>query len=468
MNATGYLRMGRFLALWLPLAAVAATAQWDPPQGQWGKTDPRDVRVMTYNIYDHICRNADKSETAKPWHALARLVAALRPDVLLLQEAGDNDGNGTPGGLDSVAQLERTLDLFLHGGIDPFLPGGPVGAYVQKYAPGYDLPFIFVSPLNDGYNRNVLLSRFPFGDLNGDGLATRGDISGILPDLYAPGGNGGIRGFLFVELDLPDLDYAGDLVVGGAHLKAGQTQSDKDERERAARNVAYYVDYLFNGGGTGVPDPRGKIMDNPPATRILDADTPVVLGGDWNEDELTNGRKGPAEWLVTAELLGGTDGTDRDRSDATYDASVEPYTGSRATQANGYKYDHLAWQDSIATLRRSFVFYSNSLAAAPAWLPPELAGYPPPYDASRTASDHRPVIADFVLPPPTWPKGDLNCDGRVDFGDINPFVLALSNPAGYQVLYPGCPLLNGDINSDGRFDFGDINPFVALLANPLR
>ncbi len=60
--------------------------------------------------------------------------------------------------------------------------------------------------------------------------------------------------------------------------------------------------------------------------------------------------------------------------------------------------------------------------------------------------------------------GDLNCDGSVDFGDINPFVLILSNPAVWQQTYPGCPLLNGDIDGDGSVGFGDINPFVALLA----
>jgi GH15 family glucan-1,4-alpha-glucosidase len=59
--------------------------------------------------------------------------------------------------------------------------------------------------------------------------------------------------------------------------------------------------------------------------------------------------------------------------------------------------------------------------------------------------------------------GDMNCDGAVDFGDINPFVLALSNPAQWQQAYPGCPLSNGDINHDGSFNFADINPFVALL-----
>ena len=59
--------------------------------------------------------------------------------------------------------------------------------------------------------------------------------------------------------------------------------------------------------------------------------------------------------------------------------------------------------------------------------------------------------------------GDLNCDGTVDFGDINPFVLALSNPVVYEATYPDC-VLTGDINTDGTVDFADINPFVALLS----
>ena len=64
---------------------------------------------------------------------------------------------------------------------------------------------------------------------------------------------------------------------------------------------------------------------------------------------------------------------------------------------------------------------------------------------------------------PTTLPGDLNCDGAVDFGDINPFVLILTSPTQWQETYPGCPLLNGDINGDGSVDFADINPFVQLL-----
>jgi hypothetical protein len=60
--------------------------------------------------------------------------------------------------------------------------------------------------------------------------------------------------------------------------------------------------------------------------------------------------------------------------------------------------------------------------------------------------------------------GDLNCDGVVDFEDINPFVLAISDPAGYHAAYPNCHLLNGDCNGDGFVDFDDINPFVTILS----
>ena len=64
---------------------------------------------------------------------------------------------------------------------------------------------------------------------------------------------------------------------------------------------------------------------------------------------------------------------------------------------------------------------------------------------------------------PQYPLGDANCDGVLDFDDINPFVLALSDPSAYQAAYPGCPLDNSDCNQDGIVNFDDINAFVALL-----
>jgi len=62
-------------------------------------------------------------------------------------------------------------------------------------------------------------------------------------------------------------------------------------------------------------------------------------------------------------------------------------------------------------------------------------------------------------------RGDLNCDGLVSFADINPFVLALSNPDTYMQNYPDCDILAGDMNCDGGTGFQDINWFVNCLSN---
>ena len=52
--------------------------------------------------------------------------------------------------------------------------------------------------------------------------------------------------------------------------------------------------------------------------------------------------------------------------------------------------------------------------------------------------------------------GDINRDGVVDFFDISPFIMLLSN-GGFQA--------EGDINQDGVVDFFDISPFIGILAS---
>jgi hypothetical protein len=376
----------------------------------------------------------------------------MKPDVLILQELGDN---GCANCVDTVAELNTVFDLFLHGGTDPFL-GGAVTSYVQAYDPAFDMPYRFVSSETDSFNRNAILSRFPFVDLNGDTRTTNSDIPFVLAHLYAPGGDGGIRGFSFAELNLPDETYAGDMVMGCAHLKAGSATADINERRIAAQNVAYYVDFLLNGGGLGVPDPHNRILDGPAATSILDDYTPVVLGGDWNEDELNNGRKGPAEWLTVAEFTGGTDGTDRDRGDMVYDNALNQFNGSRATQSSS-KLDYIAWQDSIATLRRAFIFNTNQQPAGS--LPPELVSMPAGTLASGLASDHRPVIVDLILPAaiPTVPC-DFDGDGDVDLADFAVFGQCF----GGSNLPPSgsCPPgTDADFDDDGDVDLADFAAF---------
>ena len=442
------------------VSTVTARGDWDPNNAEWGKTEATDLRVMTWNVYDHIDSTETKQEGYNAWCAVARIVAAMKPDFLLMQETAD-----TGSGDDSVATMQIVLDLFLHGGTDPFNGNVPVTSYVQKYDPNYDLPYVFVSSETDGYNRNVILSRFPWLDLNGDHISRISDIPTVSADMYAPGGDGGIRGFLFTEIDLDDDTYVGDIVVGTAHLKAGGTSGDLQERLTAAQNVAYYIDYLLNGAGTGTPDPHNKIYDSPPATTILGDNTPVVITGDWNEDEQTNGRRGPADWLSQAQNSGGTDGTDRDRTDSTYDDAREPFTNQRGTYSSTTKFDYIVWQDSIATLRRAFVFYSNNVPTGS--LPPELTGYPVPGNASAVASNHRTVIADLIVPLATCAgqtRGDVNGDGSINGLDVDAFVEALSNPSQYNIDY--APLTwqcTADADCDGSMTGLDVDPFVDCL-----
>ena len=60
-------------------------------------------------------------------------------------------------------------------------------------------------------------------------------------------------------------------------------------------------------------------------------------------------------------------------------------------------------------------------------------------------------------PNPCVCLGDCNCDGVIDFDDINAFVDALSGGT-------PCNFENCDIDGNGYIDFNDINPFVAILS----
>ena len=117
----------------LVAGAVSGTAlaQWDPGNGSWGKVNPTDIRVMTWNVEDMLrTENPLKGDQLSNWNACSRIVAGLRPDVLILQETGDN---GCGGCVDSVSELETVVGLFFNGGADPFV-GGTVTTYLVDVA----------------------------------------------------------------------------------------------------------------------------------------------------------------------------------------------------------------------------------------------------------------------------------------------------------------------------------------------
>jgi hypothetical protein len=72
----------------------------------------------------------------------------------------------------------------------------------------------------------------------------------------------------------------------------------------------------------------------------------------------------------------------------------------------------------------------------------------------------------FELSGGFWPgaapsicRGDCNCDGNINFADINAFVAVLQNPSS------ACSFDNCDVDGSGAINFADINALVDALQN---
>ncbi len=72
--------------------------------------------------------------------------------------------------------------------------------------------------------------------------------------------------------------------------------------------------------------------------------------------------------------------------------------------------------------------------------------------------------ANSAITPGHYTRCDTNCDGAIDFFDIDSFVLALFNPIQYQTNFPNCGFpCAADTNADGSVDFFDIDGFMNCL-----
>jgi hypothetical protein len=78
-------------------------------------------------------------------------------------------------------------------------------------------------------------------------------------------------------------------------------------------------------------------------------------------------------------------------------------------------------------------------------------------DCLAAGGHYRGDIVPCDLPATCGCRGDCNCDGVVDFEDINSFVDALSGGT-------TCYFYNVDVDGSGAIDFEDINPFVDVLS----
>jgi hypothetical protein len=63
--------------------------------------------------------------------------------------------------------------------------------------------------------------------------------------------------------------------------------------------------------------------------------------------------------------------------------------------------------------------------------------------------------------------GDLNNDGAVNFGDLTPFAIALTDPSRYDSMFPELAetrIARCDTNMDGTCNFADLASFVQRVS----
>lgn len=159
----------------------------------------------------------------------------------------------------------------------------------------------------------------------------------------------------------------------------------------------------------------------------------------------------------------------------------------RDSQSNyGPELDVVAPGRSIWSLNRNSGF---SIRSGTSMATPHVSGLAAlllSYDACRTQADLENLIDatahdlglpgwdeeygygridsyDALLAAADAVRGDMNCDCTLDVFDIEGFILALFDPAGYRARYPNCDINHADTNGDGAVNAADIEEFIVIL-----
>lgn len=154
--------------------------------------------------------------------------------------------------------------------------------------------------------------------------------------------------------------------------------------------------------------------------------------------------------------------------------AIGTISASGATKINGHATSFTQGLSGAAPLYRVVLQAidtgSTTVSVAPAAETKFALSTPSGLKVGRTNQNGNPAGAVYpaglpitVVPGSAFPPGDMNCDGVVNNFDIDPFVLALTDPGAYALQYPDCDAANGDVNGDGVLNNFDIDPFVNCL-----
>ncbi len=324
-------------------ATRPATREPRPPTGTFVDREAGTaLRIVTYNVlWNTIFADVNAQRAAK----FARIVTALDPDVLVLEEIGMS-----PQDRGKAGSRKRTAAdvLKVMQAVAP-LPAGQDWHVFQ----GGD---------------NVIVSRFPL----------KMTASHTQPP--------GERDLALALVDLPDDRFAADLYVVGTHFKCcGGTDNDLQRQQQADAIMAWLRDARTLGGNVDVPPQTPLVVLGD--LNIVGGPQPLetLLGGDIADEE-TYGADMAPDWddspLTDAHPLHNVQGPD----DYTWRDDNQPYKPGRL--------DYVIYSDSLLEVTKSFVLNTVAMTE-PDLKATGLEKYDTTEDDVGRAFDHLPVVVDF-------------------------------------------------------------------------
>lgn len=385
---------------------IAATQAFAQTGTFLDKDAPSDIRLLDFNVnWDSIFPDNDpQNHPFREYNtrdAFMRIVAAVQPDIVCLQEINDAR---------DPQQLATLLDQIvpLDGGV------------VWKAHHGSD---------------NVIVSRYDLSMLRTDTSPTTN------------------RGQAMVLVDLPDALYARDFYLMNAHFKASGGNSNIARRQQHADAIVNWIrDIRTPGGLINLPANTPlmvlgdlNVYDTDPAHHLVTLITGDIV------DESTYGPDLAPDWDAT---------TLADAMPLHNMAGPASYTWRDDTGGfNPGALDRVLYTDSSMSIGKHFVL--NTTTMSPTDLTATgLQANDVALDVNTGYYDHFPIVVDLRFEMIPMLDGDVTLDGVVDARDIELFVsMATGGPESSNAAR----IAHADFNSNGSIDFGDVDGFVAAL-----
>jgi hypothetical protein len=155
-------------------------------------------------------------------------------------------------------------------------------------------------------------------------------------------------------------------------------------------------------------------------------------------------------WLITNDLGDPSDPNNPTKGRIRVHGSFDPVYGFGSIEIDGQR----------VGVGSYICFDYDGYDASDFWASGAVVIIGDPNDPNDVYTQNTPSARVWKI---TECRADMNNDGNVNLGDINPFVMALSDPNDYALAWPGLDASmswKGDADCSGQFNLADVNAFT--------